>query len=61
MDTPRNLRHRYVLDDAAVFGAVTGDANRPVGVAQAYTWLKGVVDNLRVRKNLAEVELLPGP
>ena len=38
---------RQVLNDPAVFHAVTSDVNRPVGVAQAYTRLKGVVDNLR--------------
>jgi len=53
-----SLLDPYVLNDPAVYHAVTSDVNRPVGVAQAYTWLKGVVDNLRMRKNLAELELV---
>jgi len=47
-----------VLNDPAVYHAVTSDVNRPVGVAQAYAWLKGVVDGLRMRKNLAELKLV---
>jgi hypothetical protein len=52
------LLDALVLNDPAVFHAVTSDVNRPVGVAQAYTRLKGVVDNLRMRKNLAELKLV---
>jgi hypothetical protein len=43
------LLDAFVVDDPALYAAVTSDANRGVGVAQGYTWLKSLVDRLFAR------------
>ena len=49
----------YVVDDDALYRAVTADANRRTGVAQAYAWLKGVIEKVRSRAQLGDDEAAP--
>ena len=49
----------YVVDDDALYRAVTADANRRTGVAQAYAWLKGVIEKVRSRAQLGGDEAAP--